>query len=357
MVSNRDPVRLLVSGPGLIGRKHIALVRENPATELAGIVGPLKEQHAAFAADQGVPLYADVESALDASAADGLIIASPNNLHLEQALQSIGKGLPTLVEKPLGAGLADAKAIVEASERAAVPILVGHHRSYSPWLQAAREFVLSPQFGQPVALQGSALFYKPSDYFSAAPWRAQSGGGPVLINLIHEVGLWRSLFGEIASVSALLSSSTRQFDVEDTAAISFSFENGALGAFVLSDTGASSKSWEMTTGENPAYPHFPEENCYHFAGTMGSVDFPSMRFRTYLGKGERSWWAPFDQGRISVAGIDPLAAQLDHFVAVVRGEAAPLVSARDGYLNMLVLEAITRSAETGGRVRLADLPQ
>jgi len=355
MGSNRDPVRVLVSGPGLIGRKHIALVLENPASELAGIVGPLKEQHAAFAANQGVPLYADVESALDALEVDAVIIASPNNLHIDQAVASIGKGIPTLIEKPLGASLADAKAIVEASQRAGVPVLVGHHRTYSPWLQAAHDFLASPEFGQPVALQGSALFYKPSDYFSTAPWRTRNGGGPILINLIHEVGLWRSFFGEIASVSALVSSSTRQFEVEDSAAITLSFENGALGGFMLSDTSASSKSWEMTAGENPAYPHFPLENCYHLAGTMGSLDFPSMRFRTYLGQTERSWWGLFKEGKIKVEGTDPLAAQLDHFVAVVRGEAPPLVSPRDGYLNMLVLEAITRSAESGRCVRLAEL--
>jgi predicted dehydrogenase len=357
MGNNRNPVRVLVSGPGLIGRKHIGLVGENPATELAGIVGPLKEQHAAFAADQGVPLYADVESALDALEVNGVIIASPNNLHLDQALASISKGIPTLIEKPLGASLADAKAIVEASERAGVPVLVGHHRTYSPWVQAAHEFLVSPEFGQPVALQGSALFYKPSDYFSAAPWRARSGGGPILINLIHEVGLWRSLFGEITSVSAVASFSTRQLEVEDSAAIALSFDNGALGAFMLSDTSASSKSWEMTTGENPAYPHFPLENCYHFAGTAGSLDFPSMRFRTYLGQPERSWRGLFKEGQIIVEGTDPLATQLDHFVAVLRGEALPLVSAQDGYLNMLVLEAITRSAESGRRVCLAELCQ
>lgn len=357
MGSNREPVRVIVSGPGLIGRKHIALVRESPATELVGIVGPQKEQHAAFAADQKVPLYPDVDSALAAVDVDGLIIASPNNFHLEQAIASIGKGIPTLIEKPLGASLSDAKAIVDASERAGVPVLVGHHRTYSPWLKAARDFLASSEFGQPVALQGSALFYKPANYFSAAPWRTQSGGGPILINLIHEVGLWRSFYGEIASVSALVSSSTRHFDVEDSAAITVSFENGALGVFMLSDTSASSKSWEMTAGENPAYPHFPLENCYHLAGTMGSLDFPSMRFRTYLGQSERSWWRSFNEGQIDVERTDPLASQLDHFVAVVRGEARPLVSARDGYLNMLVLEAISRSAESGRTVRLAELAQ
>lgn len=352
MRSDQDPVRLLVSGPGLIGRKHIALVRDNPATELAGVVAPLKEQHAAFAAELGVPLYDEVGGALDALAVDGLIIAAPNNLHLAQARTSIARGVPALIEKPLAGSLADAEAIVAESEQAGVPVLVGHHRAYNPLVRAACEFLVSEEFGQPVALQGSALFYKPSEYFSAAPWRTQQGGGPLLINLIHEIGLWRSFFGEIESVSATVSSSARGFDVEDSAAIILSFANGALGTFILSDAAASSKSWEMTTGENAAYPHFPAENCYHLAGTMGSLDFPSMRTRTYAGQAERSWWAPFREARLEVSDADPLATQLDHFVDVVRRTAAPRVSAADAYANMRVLDAITRSAQSGRRVHL-----
>lgn len=265
----------------------------------------------------------------------------------------IARGVPVLVEKPLTDRLDSAARLAAVSEASGVPVLVGHHRSYSPLLQVARRFLASDDFGTPVSVQGSALFYKPAAYFDDGPWRARRGGGPILINMIHEIGILRLLFGEIGSVTARLSSATRGFEVEDSAAMTFAFENGAVGAFVLSDVSASSKSWEMTAGENPAYPFFPDQDCYHFAGTTGSLDFPSMRFRTYRRRSERSWWSAFEEGRLDVTRCDPLETQLAHFIDVLRGRAVPRVSARDGYLNMVVLDAILAAGREGRETRVA----
>ena len=52
---------------------------------------------------------------------------------------------------------------------------------------------------------------------------------------------------------------------------------------------------------------------------------------------------------------DPLAFQIEHFGQVVRGEARPVVSARDGLENLRVTEAIAAAARTGGTVDLASV--
>jgi predicted dehydrogenase len=47
---------------------------------------------------------------------------------------------------------------------------------------------------------------------------------------------------------------------------------------------------------------------------------------------------------------DPLALQIEHFGRVVRGEAQPIVSPRDGLQNLRITEAIVEAARTGSVV-------
>jgi predicted dehydrogenase len=192
------------------------------------------------------------------------------------------------------------------------------------------------------------MFRKPDAYFDEAPWRRAPGGGPLLINMIHEIDDLRYLCGEITAVQATASSAVRGYDVEDTVAITLVFQGGALGTFLLSDTAASAVSWELTSGENPAYPNAPDVDCYVIAGDVGSLGVPTMRLMAY--EGQPSWWEPLPASVIDVARRDPLAEQLRHFCAVIREEADPLVTGWDGVQNLVVTEAIAVAARTGAVV-------
>jgi len=162
----------------------------------------------------------------------------------------------------------------------------------------------------------------------------------------------RMLCGEIVAVQAIASHAVRNFAVEDTVAINLQFANGALGSFMLSDTAACPRSWEQTSQENKAYPTYEDEDCYVIAGTNGSLSVPTMRLKTYARPEDRSWWKPFQVGRVEITREDPIRLQMEHFGAVVRGEAQPVVSAADGLANLRVTEAITEAARTGAIVRL-----
>ena len=263
------------------------------------------------------------------------------------------------VEEIHRSGSAELAAIVDPSPAAravadefGVPLLTGHHRNFSPIMSRAREIVRSGVLGPIVAVVGTALFYKPDDYFDAGGgWRRQAGGGPILLNLIHEVNSLQSLVGSIVRVQATSSNATRRHPVEDTAAMVFTFADGALGTFLLSDTAASARSWEQTSEENPSYPSYPDEDAYHIAGTTGSLSVPTMRLKVF--SGTRSWWEPFDASTVEVERTDPLAIQVEHFAAVIRGEAEPVCSGRDGLKALRVVDAVVESARTGQPV---DIP-
>jgi len=271
---------------------------------------------------------------------------------VDGGLECVAAGVPAIVEKPIGDTVEGAIRLVEAAEAAGVPLLTGHHRNYSPIMAKAREIVHSGMLGSIVAVVGTALFYKPDGYFDVGGgWRRQSGGGPILLNLIHEVNNLQSLVGDVVRVQATTSNATRGFEVEDTAAMVFTFANGALGTFLLSDAAASPRSWEQTSRENTAYATYPDEDCYHLAGTRGSLSVPTMRLTVY--EGERSWWEPLATSTVELERSDPLANQIDHFAAVIRGEADPICSGRDGLTTLMVVDAVAESARTGQPVDVA----
>ncbi|NYE23518.1 Gfo/Idh/MocA family protein [Pigmentiphaga litoralis] len=345
-------LRIAIVGAGSMGQAHLAVVQRSASCTVSALVDP-SPAAAHVAQLAGVPLYPTLDQLIERDRPDGLILATPNTLHADQALWCIARGVPALIEKPLAATVPDALAIVEAVDRTGAKVLVGHHRAHSPIMAHARQLVADGRLGPIVAVMGSALFYKPDQYFVDGPWRTGPGAGRVLLNMIHEVHNLRMLCGDIAAVQALGSRHTRGFPVEDTVAITLRFASGALGTFMLSDTAASARSWEQTSKENPIYAHYDDEDCYVIAGTFGSLAIPTMRLKTWGKADDRSWRTHFDVGQGETTREDPLARQLAHFADVIRDDVTPLVSARDGLCNVRVTQAILDAVRAGTTITIS----
>jgi predicted dehydrogenase len=346
-----EKTRIAIAGVGTIGLAHMAVAQASHTCSLSAIVDP-SPGAVAIAANAGVPLYTSIEELLAQNRPDGLILATPNSLHVPQALQCIAANLPILLEKPIATTVAEGQRLVDEVARTGAKVLIGHHRAHSPIMARAKEVLESGKLGRLVAVMGSATFLKPDHYFADSPWRREPGGGPILINMIHEVHNLRMLCGDIVAVQAFASNAARGFAVEDTVAINLRFASGVLGTFMLSDTAACPRSWEQTSQENKVYPTYVDEDCYVITGTNGSLSVPTMRIKSYPREQDRSWWKEFEVGVVGLVRDDPLKHQMEHFGAVIRGEASPMVSARDGLKNLRVTEAIAQAASSGQVVYL-----
>ncbi|MEM8788130.1 MAG: Gfo/Idh/MocA family oxidoreductase [Pseudomonadota bacterium] len=338
-------MRIALAGAGLVGRQHAAALAA-AGLELAVVADPDPAARD-WAAARGVDWVETVEAAL-ARAPDGLIAATPTALHARHAGAAIAAGVPVLVEKPLAESAAAAAPLVAAAEAAGVPVLVGHHRRHNPQVARAKAAIEAGRLGRIVAVHGFCWLPKPGDYFDA-PWRRAPGGGPVMINLIHDVDLLRHLCGEIVAVRAEVSNAVRGLAVEDSAVALLRFANGALGTLTLSDAIAAPWSWEMTAGENPAYPR-AQAACAMIGGTLGSLSLPDAALWS-AEDGAPHWWAPLKVEAVAAPPVDPLVAQARHFAEVIRG-AAPLVSGAEGLRSLRVVEAVLEAAASGAEVRL-----
>jgi predicted dehydrogenase len=278
-----------------------------------------------------------------------VILATPNDMHVSGALQCLERHVPALIEKPVAHTVQAGEQLLAAMAHNPTPMLVGHHRRHSSNLRCAFEAIDRGDLGRIVTVMGSAQWFKPAAYFEAGPWRKFKGAGPILINLIHEMDNLRHLCGEVREVCAFGSNAVRGFEVEDTAVISLRFANGALGTFTLSDTAASPRSWEQTSGEDPSFARYPQQDCYFIAGTKGSLAVPTMSQWT---SADPSWWKPLDAAQLHVEYVDPMAAQLDHLCDVVQGKAQPLVTVASALNSLRVVEAVQNSIATGQIISL-----
>lgn len=334
--------RLAVIGAGAIGRAHVGHILRTPGLALAGIADPAPAAQA-LAQAAGVPWFADHRSLLAQARPQGAVVATPNVSHVDVACDCLQRGVATLVEKPVADTVEAARRLVAAEAAHQVPVLVGHHRRHNPINRRARELIAQGRLGRLVAATALALVLKPERYFEAA-WRREPGGGPVLINLIHDIDMLRFLVGEVTEVQAADSRAVRGFAVEDTAAAVLRFDNGALGTVLASDTAASPWCWDFGAGEQPQYPR--QEAPSHFiVGTEGSLSLPDLALWHYTG--ERHWHAEMTRAQTTVHAADPYALQLSHFAAVIEGREAPLCSALDGLRTLQATLAIHEAAATG----------
>ncbi|MEM6440263.1 MAG: Gfo/Idh/MocA family oxidoreductase [Pseudomonadota bacterium] len=342
-------IPLAVYGAGLVGLRHCALIEAHATAGLAAVIEPEPEA-AERAAELGHPVFATPE---DAAAAHpdiaGAVIATANATPGAVAEDAAGRGWALLVEKPLSGTLRDARRAAQAAEAAGVPLLVGHHRRQYASVAAARETLASGLLGRPIAADVIWSLRKPDDYYRYQ-WRVESGGGPVVINLVHDVDLLRFLLGDIAEVSALASSAQRRGALEDSAAVALRFENGCLATCLMSDAGLSPWGWEAATGENPDL-HASGLDCLRIVGDEGALSLPSLTYWRHDGGGRGDWTKPLTPLELPCPRTAPLEAQLDHFIAVARDGAAPICGAAEGLASLAATLAIRESARTGAPVR------
>ena len=338
------PMKLAVIGLGLMGSRHVEIIQSFDGCDLVGVCD-LNPDLRAIADRHDIPFFQDIGEMLDHTKPDGAILATQSAAHVETFEACARRGVHTLIEKPVAGTTEAALRIAELADATNTQVLVGHHRRHNPLVKAAHGIVTGGEIGDLLAVSMMWTLMKPEGYFDIE-WRSvRPDGGPVLINLVHELDILRYICGEIDQVFAQGCSTARGFEVEDSVSISLTFHNGAVATILGSDAVVAPWSYEATTGENPLYFNVPE-NCYYFTGTDGALAFPQMELWKYPERNRGGWQHPMQKSVVPVTRANSLTVQLAHFCDVVRGTQPPLVDARDGARSLAAALAILRSIDT-----------
>ena len=341
-------INISIIGTGLMGLQHIKAISKSKKANLHSIVD-ISYNAKKLSNKYKIPLYSDVSSLLKSNQLDAVIVATPNQLHEKHTISFLKKKIPVLLEKPISDNIKSAKKIIISSKKNKTPLLIGYHRRHNAIVSKVKTIIRSGKLGNIVSANILCWLYKHKEYFKES-WRTSRGGGPLGINLVHDIDMICYLLGSISHVQAFTTNKNRKFKVEDTATVSLIFESGALCTLNISDTIVAPWSYELTAGENPAYP-VTNQSAYMIGGTKGSIQFPNLKYWFY--KKERSWWNKiFLKSDTKKKDDNTLVNQIDHFSDVVLKKVKPKVNGNDGLNSLKIFAAITKSAKTGKKIKI-----
>lgn len=229
-------IRIGIAGLGAAGRAFVPAIRANREFELRAIADPSAEIRAEF--EGQLAAYPDVEAMLGDRALDAVCIATPTQMHARQACAAFAAGKHVVLEKPMATSIDDARAIVEASERAGKVLLVGHSHSYDAPIARMRALVEEGALGAP--RMANTWCFTDWVYRPRRPEELDigKGGGVTFRQGAHQLDILRLLCGgRAASVRA------KTFDFDSARStvgahvVFVDFVDGAAGTAVYSGYG------------------------------------------------------------------------------------------------------------------------
>jgi predicted dehydrogenase len=269
---------------------------------------------------------------------DAIVIAAPTTTHVPLALAAIERGIAVLVEKPLAATVDEAVRIVAAARQRGVPVQVGHVERFNPAVL---------ELGRLVS-QGwlSAVYAIASRRAGPFPARIRDVG--VTVDLAtHDVDILSWIAGERPSRVYAETAQRIHADHEDLLFGLLHFPSGATGMLDV--------NW-LTPVKRRQLVVVGEEGMFELDYLTQRLTFTKATDTTnprLIGG-----YAPTFEGDVAelpVASAEPLAAELDAFVEVVRDGGRPVVDAEDGLWAVAVATSLLSAAASGAAVDLTEL--
>jgi UDP-N-acetylglucosamine 3-dehydrogenase len=330
----KRPVRVGLIGLGAMGRNHLRLLTGRDDARLVAIADPVPGA-LDVATTAEAQAYAEPLAMLAEAELDAVVIASPTMTHHPLALAALDRGIAVLVEKPLAATPGEADELVDAATSRGVPLQVGHVERFNPAVLELGRLLDTGWLSTVYAITSRR----------AGPFPARIRDVGVTMDLAtHDVDILSFVAAERpVRVSAETAQRVHQ-DHEDLLFGLLSFPSGTIGMIDV--------DW-LTPAKRRTLTVVGEEGMFE-------LDYLSQRL-TFTRSTDTtnprliSGYAPTFEGEsvdLSLETHEPLAAELDAFLAVVRDGGKPVVDAEDGRWAVVLADALLRSAHERRTIEL-----
>lgn len=227
---------------GIVGCGNVTEVKSGPAfgkvpdSELVAVMrrnGKLAED---YAARHRVPRwYDDADKLIGDPDVNAVYIATPPDSHYEYTIRTAAAGKPVYVEKPMARTYRECLEMIDACERAGVPLFVAYYRRCLPNFLKVRSLINDGAIGQ-ARVVNVALHKEVSDEPPPPEgnnWRIVpeiAGGGHFYDLASHQLDYLDYLFGPIGSARGIAVNQGRRYEAEDAVAAHWQHESGVLGS-------------------------------------------------------------------------------------------------------------------------------
>jgi UDP-N-acetylglucosamine 3-dehydrogenase len=330
-------LRLGLAGLGTMGRNHLRILSSRPGVRLVAVADPVADVLAAAIASFGAQGFADPLAMIAEADLDGVVIAAPTNAHLSLTLAAIDRGIAVLVEKPLAGTVEEALRIVQAARVCGVPVQVGHVERFNPAVLELGRLLHAGWLSTVYAIVSRR----------AGPFPARIRDVGVTIDLgTHDVDILSWIAGERPTRVFAELAQRIHADHEDLLFGLLHFPSGATGMLDVNWLTPAKRRQLVVVGEEGMFEL--DYLTQRLTFTRADVGHPKMI----------DGYAPTFTGEVAelpVANAEPLGAELDAFIGVIRGGGTPVVSAVDGLWAVAIASGLLQAGRDGRPVDLTTL--
>lgn len=179
--------------------------------------------------------YTDVDELINDPQVNAVYIATPPDTHCEYTLRVAAAGKPVYVEKPMARNHDECLRMIDACNKAGVPLFVAYYRRALPNHLKVKALIDSGAIGQ-VSFVNIRLYWPLNEQLKSKeifPWRVDpgiSGGGFFFDLASHSFDYLDFVLGPISKVSGVSANQSGLYAAEDIVAANFEFSSGVIGS-------------------------------------------------------------------------------------------------------------------------------
>jgi UDP-N-acetylglucosamine 3-dehydrogenase len=331
-------LRVGLAGLGSMGRNHLRILAGRPDIRLVAVADPVAEALEAAVTASGAQPFDQPMAMIAEAELDALVIAAPTTAHVPLALAAIDRNVAILVEKPLAESAEEGERIVSAARTRGVPVQVGHVERFNPAVIELGRLLDDGWLSTVYSIASRR----------AGPFPARIRDVGVTIDLAtHDADILSWIAGERPSRVYAETAQRIHASHEDLLFGLLHFPSGATGMLDVNWLTPAKRRQLVVVGEEGMFELDYLTQRLTFTRSTDTTD-PRL-----IGG-----YAPTFEGDVAelpVVSAEPLAAEIDAFLRVVREGGRPIVDAEDGLWAVAIATSLLTAAATGQAVDLTAL--